>query len=117
MKTKKIKNGTKFVVCGHKELSKKGWKLWDGVYTHKKFGRGEVITYDMIESCQGQIFTVKEESELFPNWFWVDQNECLWPVDQFIITVPYLHNCVEGMTPIDGWVICKICGTNLKEIG
>lgn len=26
------------------------------------------------------------------------------------------HLCVEGMTEIFGWMICKICGKNLRKI-
>lgn len=26
-----------------------------------------------------------------------------------------LHTCTPGMTPLDGWVICKVCGKNLRK--
>ena len=31
-------------------------------------------------------------------------------------TEPKDHQCEEGMTVIGGWVICKHCGDNLREI-
>ena len=27
------------------------------------------------------------------------------------------HTCTPGMTPVDGWTICKHCGKNLKKFG
>ena len=28
-----------------------------------------------------------------------------------------VHQCKPGMTPIDGWIICKGCGKNLTKLG
>lgn len=118
--------GTKFKVCTHKELVKKGWQLrisWLGkaaLYEHDDFKKGGVITYSMIEDNQGLTLTIIGKSINFLNWYYVKENPNLWPVATFletdIINTLSCDSCVEGVTPIDGWFICKTCGNNLRKI-
>lgn len=118
----KFLNGTKFVVCNHEQLKKKGWKLssgsgkkatfYPGDYTHKDFTCGGIIQWEMIEDWQGKTLTVSGIASKYIRWYFVEENSYMWPVDQFLS----LHTCIEGMTPIDGWFICKTCGDNLREI-
>jgi len=125
IKASQYKNGTQFIVCTHEELEKKGWKLSSGVvtgafkgdYSHRDFTCGGIIQWEMIEDWKYSTLTVKGIATSYIRWYFVEENNYLWPVDQFMLTtVPYLHNCIEGMTPIDGWFICKTCGDNLREI-
>lgn len=124
--TTKIEIGTKFLVCGHEELMDKGW--WEddeinvhseGNYYHDDF-QACSITFKMIRENEGKTLTVTgydpflDKTLASRTWFTVAENPYVWPVSTFL-RVSH-HTCEEGMTPIDGWFICKICGDNLKEI-
>lgn len=123
---KKIKQGTTFKICGVSGLIKRGWLKIPGLalnffyFRHDDFP-GCQITEKMIVKHEGCILTVVKESKFAENWYWVDENIWEWPVATFlktdlkdlIISNPDLHSCVEGVTPIDGWVICKTCGRDL----
>lgn len=133
---KTIKNGTQFEVCNHKELLKKGWKFRvyahasSKLYEHDDFACGGVITYMMIENYQGKTLTIIAQSINFPHWYIVKENSHLWPVATFINLSPFIDKtnplwciapcvdapCVEGQTAILGYIICKICGQNLRKI-
>jgi len=108
----KIKNGTKFTVCNHEELMKKGWfkPSRSGSYEHNDYNG--VITQKMIDQNHGKTLTVN--GHINQNWYSVEENDWQWPVDVFDEVNGHLH--IEGMTPIDGWFICKTCGDNLREI-
>lgn len=114
-----FKKDTKFTVCNHDELLKRGWIDNNGFsYAHPEFS-GKVITYSMIETCQGKTLTVIDTT--FPlRWYLVEENVWLWPVATFIeeveLNICSQNGCQEGMTPIDGWMICKICGANLSVV-
>ena len=116
------KNGTKFVVCGHDELIKKGW-IHDSrldKYTHKDFHDCS-INESMLEEHEGDTFTIKSESHK-ENWYHVEEEDYyIWPVGTFLLIGTFVddendHACVEGMTEIFGWMICKTCGKNLRQI-
>lgn len=109
--------GYKFIVSSHEEILKNGWVLGlgDTSYSHEGFPKCVILT-SMITRCQGQTLTVDFETN--KHWYMVKENNWEWPVGTFLagkISEPD-HKCVEGMTPLDGWFICKICGTNLEEI-
>lgn len=118
--------GTTFKVCDHEELLKKGWILQTHrapkkrTYEHEDFKKGGVITYSMIEDNQGQTLTIIGASINFLYWYYVKENNNLWPVATFLetdtINTLLCSKCVEGQTPILGWFICKICGHNLRKI-
>jgi len=74
----------------------------------------------MIEDFEGDILTIKDKSHR-PNWYYVEEEDYfIWPVFTFLEGDKFLnilkHKCIEGMTPLDGWFICKTCGDNLREI-
>jgi len=125
------KEGTKFTVCSPDEILKKGWTIfhWQGYqkcYEHINFPKNRII-YSELEKYQSQTLTVK--AQVYTDWYRVEEeNWNVWPVATFLL--PLLKDeeitgwrgicegdtCIEGMTPIDGWFICKTCGTNLTEI-
>jgi len=115
---KKYKAGTKFIVCGHDELLKKGWEYSSDKYLHDDFS-GCHINGSMIEDYEGQILTTNEKSSR-DDWYHVDEESFwIWPVATFSEAAEVLtsdHTCEEGMTTIGGWFICKTCGDNLREI-
>ncbi len=119
---KEYKKGQKFKVCGHDELLKKGWKQ-DGppssAFEHKDFPESVIVT-NMLKSYTGKTLTVKKR-DYKTNWYYVEENKYIWPVATFEIatfeiTFGCSDGCKEGITPIDGWIICKTCGTNLRKI-
>lgn len=116
--------GTTFKVCGHDELIKKGWRhdhLSDK-YTHKDFPNCS-INVKMLEDHEGDILTIKNKSHR-PHWYYVEEEEYfIWPVFTFLsddyddgIIFSCKDGCVEGMTEIFGWIICKTCGKDLRQI-
>ena len=111
----KIAIGTKFKVCTHEELIKKGWVHIISSYSHDDFSN-LVILSKMIDDYTGKTLTIKKERT--KNWYTVEENEWQWPVATFLDTeiIDFTHTCVEGMTPLLGWFIWKHCGRNLKEI-
>ena len=116
---KKYKHGTKFVVSSREELIKRGWTILKGgsvgkVHLYSE-DFGESISVNVLKIHEGRTLTVDYESEIFSDWYWVQENCFRWPVGTFLET-NFIHQCIEGMTPIDGWFICKTCGINLKEI-
>jgi len=110
----KYKKGTKFTVCDHNELLKKGWytTVWMGYqkcYKHINFPKSRII-YSELEKYQSQTLTVK--AQVYTDWYRAEEeNWNLWPVSTFLKN----HECIEGMTPIGGWIICKICGIDLRQ--
>lgn len=118
-----FKKGTKFIVCGHEKLMDLGW--WeddDEHYYHDDF-QACSITFKMIEENEGKTLTVTGKDPALDNelavwlWYTVAENKYVWPVSTFIIVSDTNdHACVEGMTPLDGWFFCKICGDNLRTI-
>jgi len=120
------KKGTKFVVCGHEELLKKGWKyVADGRwYAHVDYQHAYIVK-SMIESHEGETLTVRDlNKKITPKkWYFVNENPYFWPVSTFIKDIVFDFDsicegdtCIEGMTPIGGWFICKKCGFNLRTI-
>lgn len=119
----KYSQGYKFIICSHDTLLKDGWILNAGgiSYSHVSFSKC-VILKSMIKQCYGEILTVERETS--SRWYTVKENNWEWPVATFAWPVATFgkeiletdHECVEGMTPINGWFICKTCGTNLEEI-
>lgn len=110
-----IAKGTKFTVCSHDELYAKGWSQdIGGNYYHKDFPLNTILS-TMIQNFKGETLTVDCES-FITGWYQVEESSRLWPVGAFINEIiDFSHKCEEGMTPIDGWVICKICGANLRR--
>lgn len=120
-----IKIGTKFVVCGYEELMDLGW--WtkddevspDGHYYHDAF-QSCSMTFKMITENEGNTLTVTgcdhflDKALSSCTWYTVAENMYVWPVVTFLRRST--HACEEGMTPIDGWFICKICGDDIREI-
>jgi len=114
--------GTKFIVCGHDELLKKGWYLKSpNHYYHKDFLTCQ-ISRNMIDTYQGDTLTVTKINELHKNWYEVEEQlTFIWPVATFLSVDgagedPKNHFCEEGATPIYGWIICKTCGIDLRKI-
>lgn len=116
----KLTKGTKFIVCGHEELKNLGWNFDPGgggesYYRHHNFP-GNSITHGMIEKYQGKTLTIVK-GWVQEGWYIVEDNGWAWPAATFLMLPPTLdHTCEEGITPIDGWFICKQCGTNLRII-
>ncbi len=121
---KEYKKGTKFTICSRDELIGKGWhetyKTKGGIdpLHHDDFP-GDSINNDML-SQKERVLTVDFPLSNKDGWYTVLENNFNWPVATFLeLNVADLincHVCIEGMTPIDGWFICKNCGTNLKEV-
>ncbi len=122
---KEYKKGQKFKVCGHDELLKKGWIHDSGncKYSHEDFPNCS-INEQMIEDFEGETFTVKANSHR-DDWYIVEEEDSfIWPVATFLtvhdcddgIILSCEDGCEEGMTEIDGWIICKHCGTDLRKI-
>lgn len=117
----KFKPGYKFWMCDHDRLIEKGWELENCEYFHDDFP-GNVISEDMVSEFKGKILTVKKES-VIENWYHIDEDDYswTWPVGSFeqdpCEQDPCEQDqCEEGMTPINGWIICKTCGENLRQI-
>jgi len=126
-KIKEVLIGIKFKVWSHDQLIKHGWTLKTPVPGHSDgyeniFFPGAQLTREMIDTCKGQILTVKEDAfapiYAAARWYSVEENSWVWPVDTFLETkiIDFTHTCEEGMTTILGWFICKTCGTNLRQI-
>lgn len=122
---KQYSKGTKFIVCGHDELLKKGWMhvpngIFSDTYLHDDFP-GCPINAVMIKDYEGQTLTTNEDCRR-DDWYHVDEESFwIWPVATFLLIGTFVddeneHTCEEGMTPIDCWFICKTCGTNLRQI-
>jgi len=114
----KYTTGYKFIVSSHDKLITDGWHqgMQGSSYSHAGFPKCVMLT-KMITKHHGETLTVRYES--LKDWYFVEENKWEWPVGTFLTGREILetnHECVEGMTPIDGWFICKTCGTNLKEI-
>lgn len=116
-----FKKGTKFTVCSIDELLKKGWtEDRRGYFVHSEFP-GSIINPRMIKDHQGETLTVVGRAPIdvlttiSQWWYTVEENKWQWPIATFIEETE-IHACKEGMTPIDGWFICKICGTNLSTV-
>jgi len=126
---KQYKNGTKFTICSKDELKKKGWVLSSAYYYHDDFPSnintlGPPISWPML-AYEGSTFTIKEPYSLCKNWYYVQENHWIWPVATFLeettknFTSEWIisnHKCMDGITPIYGWIICKICGKDLREV-
>jgi len=122
---KKYKKGTKFTVFSHKDFCNKGWHLdsTGNHYSHDDFPFCSVSCM-MVDNYVGQILTVVGEDNLREDWYNVD--ECkyyIWPVATFLadsdesFTISGSdEGCKEGITPINGWIICKVCGKDLRKI-
>lgn len=121
------KEGTKFVVCGHEGLIERGWYYsnlahW---YSHDDYPESYIVKA-MIEDYEGETLTVNSlNKNVSPKvWYFVDENMFFWPVATFLkdeeITgwrgICEGDTCIEGMTPLGGWFICKKCGFNLRTI-
>lgn len=119
---KKYKEGTKFTVCSRTELKNKGWRREAGnlQYTHDDFPKC-VLSFEMLDNHSGQTLTVYKEDPARENWYTVSENtHYIWPVATFLEEVASSgssdHECEEGMTEIFGWMICKTCGKDLRQI-
>jgi len=115
---KQYKKGTKFTVCSFDDLLKKGWYSFIFGLNHDDFPDCSV-TKTMIDEYEGETLTVDfVDSNLHrqKKWYHVNENTWVWPVATFLETVDDDHTCKDGMTPIDGWFICKTCGTNLRTV-
>lgn len=117
----KYKIGTKFKVCGHQELLDMDWWVSDKNYYHDGFSLKETsITFEMIDKCENEILTVVDESVYNDDWYSVEENHWVWPVSIFQVATCEISECSggckEGVTPIFGWIICKICGNDLSHI-
>lgn len=126
---KEYTKGTKFIVCSRDELIEKGWYKTDfwsagaspnpsSSLSHDDFP-GDTVNDDMLSKCD-EFLTVDYLLPGKTGWYTVTENSFNWPVATFLESnkEPEInaHVCEEGVTPIDGWFICKFCGTDLKEI-
>lgn len=117
------KKYTKFEVCTVKYLiDVLGWvelQSDPNNFDHVDFP-GMTISRHMLEESQGETLTIRSKvSERLKNWYTVVENVWFWPVATFLsYKSPCKEICmhIKGMTPIFGWFICKLCGTNLEEI-
>ncbi len=113
---KHVIKGYKFKVCSCDELIKRGWIYIYNYYTHPDF-LGGIILREMIDANDGKILTVTNFSTI--GWYIVKENNWIWPVVTFLKETELTHlncECEKGMTPIDGWIICKHCGNNLSLV-
>ncbi len=116
------KKGDKSRIPTFEELESVGWIWTKQSMYHPDFVSNYVIVPEMRRYC-GQIITVMEIYKTIKghhlygieednkSWRW-----CLDFFDQLIIDKNKCTEHEEGMTAIDGWAICKHCGTNLREI-
>lgn len=119
------KKGTQFEVCGHEGLLKKDWKysLAGKIYSHVDYQQSYIVK-SMIDSHEGEILTVIGLNDRVTpkKWYFVQENGYFWPVASFLETSNDIDSiceggeCEEGMTPLDGWFICKKCGFNLRTV-
>lgn len=120
----KFYKGHKFTVCSLEELCKDGWgqgapALSTKRYSHKDFPKYLLPPEDIMSKYEGKTLTVDKISTFAKNCYWVEENIWEWPVaafDEMEYEVKTIHVCIEGMTPIDGWFICKHCGMDLRRI-
>lgn len=120
--------GHTFKVCSLDELINSGWSkgLHRGKrYSHKDFARYVLPPDEIMRKLEGKTLTVDKKSTFAQNCYWVKDNIWEWPVAAFediagnlVVTknIKTIHVCIEGMTPIDGWYICKHCGMDLRRI-
>ena len=121
--------GHKFKVPTLRQLLDTGWveDIGRAIYSNPQFGVFG-IDYNMITDNQGKTFTIKGEWISGYGWYYVVEIACVWPVEAFEIACGVVtdslegvlnhdaaHVCQEGCTPIDGFVICKLCGQNLRK--
>ncbi len=118
--------GDKILIPTLQELKSAGWKWYQGGSTiyhpdfpvaayrmsramHTYFGK-TVTLIGIDVTVKGQhLYGIEEDNE---DWRW-----CFDFFDEMI--TKSLNGCTgheAGMTLIDKWIICKHCGTNLKEM-
>ncbi len=124
--TNKFKKGDPVYFPTYVELKLLGWKDNTGNYglLHDDCNSKSFIIHKKMYILGGRIVTVDVPvSEYTEGLYHVkeDKNSWSWPLDilneqwiNYNKSSSHIHE--EGMTPIDGWFICKTCGTNLKEI-
>ena len=107
------------------ELKFLGWKdkkaIDYGVF-HDDFEPQSFIIHEkMYNEYGGTLVTV--DSPFGSNglyWINEDNGQWSWPLDLLNKQwIDYHGACCfheEGMTAINGWIICKLCGDNLREI-
>lgn len=90
----------------HPDLSVVNYRMGEDM--QKYFGKTvTLIGIDLIINGHN-LYGIEEDNE---NWRW-----CFDFFDERRPLPACFFNHEEGMTPIDGWFICKTCGTNLREI-
>jgi len=114
---KQYKEGTQFTVCTVEYLTDVlGWWEEDEYYYHDNF-IALSISPNMLKSID-KTLTVSKRT-YGEDWYGVEENDYYWPVATFLDGSNIFScsdGCKEGVTPINGWIICKVCGTDLKLI-
>ncbi len=124
--------GAKFYMPTYDELIKLGWQdathitldkgLWHEDIGNRNFiihetmyndfgGTWVTIDFPLTSHSDGLYRIIEDDS----NWCWplyVLHEQ--WNNYNFMQGITCNHE--EGITPIDGWFICKHCGDNLREI-
>lgn len=122
----KYKKGDKYLLPTSDELKKIGWRT---LYNSKDFTpylqykNIPIINCDMI-SFLGTCVTIKDRS--VTGCYTILEDVYFWPLEVFDETryrispdgcLKFLFEpCEEGITPIDGYFICKHCGENMRKI-
>ena len=129
------KKGHIFIVPTLDELLQSGCtERTPGKYSHPDVPGG-YLTIGVALSCGGRVLTIKDGPNIDGFYSAVETNNWLFHVEfcQQIVAAVWHgaqstspacessskpnHTCTPGMTPVDGWTICKHCGKNLKKFG
>lgn len=123
----KYKKGDQYLLPTFEQLVGWGWKpvydpntfeptLQHWINSHKC---NIYISCEMMKLL-GTVITIKDGGSHFGSY--LDKLSYFWPLGLFdkqrgeVVVAGVQCDCEEGMTPIDGYIICKHCGNNIREI-
>lgn len=128
MKVYNFKKGDVFLLPSMKNLIELGWNHVHISHSIKHQDSLVTITPFMFDKL-GTLVTIDCIDTIFDGCYFITKvtYNYTWPIDllskqmlNLRYTVPspciFYANCEEGMTPIDGYFICKHCGENMRKI-
>lgn len=125
----RFKPGDRVYIPTYENLKMLGWQDKKSVALRYDYGvfhddfepRSFIIHRLMYHEYGGKWVTVDSPLTGYSGSYRIkeDNGEWRWPLDLLNkqishFTISCLHE--EGMTAIDGWIICKHCGDNLREL-